>query len=84
MKRETIDLLLIAISAIAVLFGLLSRSPIPQDLAYHNFSDSVGLFYIPNILNVLSNLPFLVVGLLALYKLTRLNLLNVISENKFA
>ncbi|MFK8026634.1 MAG: ceramidase domain-containing protein [Gammaproteobacteria bacterium] len=84
MKRETIGLLLIAISAIAVLFGLLSRSPIPQDLAYHNFSDSVGLFNIPNILNVLSNLPFLVVGLLGLYKLTSLNSLNVISENKFA
>ena len=84
MKRENIGVLLIAVSAVIVLFGLLSRSPIPQDLAYHDFSDNLGWFNIPNILNVLSNLPFLIIGLLGLHKLTKLNSLNIINDNKFA
>jgi hypothetical protein len=36
--------------------------PIPQDPAYHDFADRRGLLGVPNGLNVLSNLPFLVVG----------------------
>jgi len=84
MHKEKIGLLLIAASAIAVSVGLLSRAPIPQDLAYHDFSDAVGMFNIPNILNVLSNLPFLVIGLLGLHKLINTHSLNIIHENKFA
>ncbi len=84
MKREHIGLLLIAVSATAVLFGLLSRAPIAQDLAYHDFSDSVSWLNVPNVLNVLSNLPFLAVGLLGLHKLINLNSLNIINDNKLA
>ncbi len=83
-RKEKIGLLFITVSAIVVLTGLLSRMPIPQDLAYHDFSDTIGMFNIPNILNVLSNLPFLVVGLLGLNKLINLNSLNIINENKIA
>ena len=39
------------------------QPPIPQDLAYHQFADQRTLFGIPHCLNVLSNLPFLLVGL---------------------
>jgi hypothetical protein len=45
--------------------GLLG-SPIPQTLAYHNFSDERSLWGIPNFGNVASNAPFALVGLLAL------------------
>ena len=38
----------------------------------------------PSILNVLSNLPFILVGLLGLHRLTRINSLNIVSENKLA
>ncbi len=84
MKRENIGLLLITVSAVAVLVGLLTRAPIPQDLAYHDFSDNVGWFNVPNILNVLSNLPFLIIGLLGLHKLINLNSLNIIHDNQLA
>lgn len=84
MQKEKIGLLLVTGSAIAVLLALLTRAPIPQDLAYHDFSDSVGMFNIPNILNVLSNLPFILVGLLGLHRLTRVNSLNIVNENKLA
>jgi hypothetical protein len=37
--------------------------PLQQSQAYHNFADQRGLFGIPNFLNVLSNLPFLLAGI---------------------
>ena len=40
--------------------------PIAQDPAYHHFADQRGLLGVPNLLNVASNLPFLVVGALGL------------------
>lgn len=39
---------------------------IPQSQEYHDFADQRQFFGIPNTLNVLSNLPFLVVGLVGL------------------
>jgi len=38
--------------------------PIPQSPAYHHFSDQRAWFGIPNFLNVISNLPFAIVGLI--------------------
>jgi hypothetical protein len=38
--------------------------PIPQDPAYHDFADRRRLLGIPNALNVLSNVPFVLVGAL--------------------
>ena len=40
--------------------------PIHQDLAYHQFVDARSWLGIPNAWNVLSNLPFVIVGLVAL------------------
>lgn len=40
----------------------LFTSAVPQDPAYHNFSDTRLLLGVPNFWNVFSNLPFLVVG----------------------
>lgn len=39
---------------------------IPQSEAYHDFADKREFFGIPNTLNVVSNFPFLVVGLVGL------------------
>lgn len=36
--------------------------PIPQDPLYHRFADTAGFWGIPNFLNVVSNLPLLLVG----------------------
>lgn len=40
---------------------------IPQDPAYHNFSDQRELLGIPNCLNVISNAPFLLVGIWGMF-----------------
>jgi hypothetical protein len=51
-----LTLALIAVAAMA--------PRIPQDPAYHHFADTRTLLGVPNALNVLSNLPFLLVGVL--------------------
>src|SRR5215471_10083291 len=48
--------------AVASLAGLLLLPSIPQDQGYHQFADQRTIFGIPNFWNVVSNLPFLVVG----------------------
>ncbi|ADJ29679.1 ceramidase domain-containing protein [Nitrosococcus watsonii] len=39
-------------------------APIPQDLAYHAFADRRSLLGIPNFFDVISNLPFVLIGIL--------------------
>jgi hypothetical protein len=55
-------LLLIGIAAIAFI-AILFVEPIPQNNAYHNFADKRVVFSIPYFFNVISNLPFVWVGI---------------------
>ena len=48
------------------LLGILSLPPIAQDIAYHAFADTRTFLGVPNFLDVLSNLPFLIVGIAGL------------------
>jgi len=52
---------LVAVSAAAVATAFL-LPPVPQDPAYHAFSDSAPLLGVPNFWNVVSNVPFLLAG----------------------
>ena len=52
----------LAAICLAMLALFLSRAPIAQDLAYHNFADRRTFCGIPNMLDVSSNLAFLIVG----------------------
>ena len=45
--------------------------PIPQDAAYHQFADKHSYCGISNFWNVLSNLPFLLIGLLGAWDIVR-------------
>src|SRR5262245_53352556 len=58
--------LLWALLGAAVLGAALAR-PIPQDPAYHRLADARRMWGIPNALNVVSNVPFLLVGALGLW-----------------
>lgn len=55
--------LLVISMVLGSLLALLFQMPIHQDLAYHHFADTQVLFGIPNFQNVISNLPFVLVGL---------------------
>ena len=63
---STRTILLIALSAIVVV-AVFFIDPIPQDPSYHAFADSRLLLKIPNFWNVMSNIPFLIVGGAGLY-----------------
>src|SRR4051812_8016019 len=57
---------LFGLAAISLL-GLLLIPPIPQPQDYHQFADRTTLLGIPNFWNVVSNLPFILVGAVGLF-----------------
>jgi len=67
--RSTLAILAVAVAAIAGMFWV---DPIPQDPAYHAFADTRKIADVANAWNVLSNLPFLVVGAYGFATLGRL------------
>ena len=62
--------LLLGIGA-TIVIALSLTDPIAQDLSYHEFSDQRPFADIPNFLNVISNLPFLFVGMWGLVFVTQ-------------
>lgn len=52
----------VLLSAVIAAVFFLVAEPIPQDPAYHEFADGRRLLGVPNLLNVISNLAFLIVG----------------------
>ncbi len=64
-KWRSHTFLLGGIAAVILLAAVFVR-PIQQPLSYHAFHDGRSLLGLPNFLNVVSNLPFLVIGLMGL------------------
>lgn len=62
LARSKAPLLLFAVAVVIAVISLL-LPPIPQPLAYHNFADQRPWLGIPNFGDVVSNLPFAIVGL---------------------
>jgi hypothetical protein len=61
--RGKLSLVILFALTIAIIGGFLWFWPaIPQPLAYHQFADQRPLFGVPHFGNVVSNLPFLIVG----------------------
>ena len=83
-KKEKLGFGLIIITALFVLIGVLSQGPIAQDVTYHLFVDTREIWVIPNFWNVVSNAPFVIVGLLGLYKLKLPGKLNIINDINIA
>ncbi len=61
-KRQ---LLLISI-ALSLFVAIFFMQPIAQDQTYHQFADQNTLFSIPNFWNVVSNIPFILIGIIGL------------------
>ena len=57
---------ILAAAVVAMAVAVFLHGPIPQDPAYHAMADTRSLLDIPNAMNVLSNLAFLVVGVYGL------------------
>ena len=68
-KKQLIGLVIIFSILLAGIVIILNVDPIAQNPNYHVFSDARTLFDIPNFLNVISNLPFLLIGFLGVQKI---------------
>lgn len=73
------QLIFVAIS-LGGLMAMFFVPPIPQDPGYHQFADNGSFLWIPNTLNVLTNLFFAGVGALGLYRLQFRKSLLVLDE----
>jgi len=80
-KRKNIIVIIFLVTLFAIV-GVLFLPAIPQDINYHNFADKRNMFHLPNFWNVVSNVPYFVVGMMALYKLLILNRLQILQEAK--
>jgi len=78
--RQHIALLIMTLMAMVSSVIIYQAGAIPQDLDYHNFADSRDIFKVPNFLNVVSNLGFLLVGAYALYKIYIVRSLLLVDE----
>jgi len=83
-KKEKLGFALIIITALIVIAAIVYRKPIPQDINYHLFVDAREIWSIPNFWNVVSNVPFVIVGLLGLYKSSLPGKLKVIDDTNIA
>jgi ceramidase len=62
-------IMLIVGIAVSVTIAVFFFPPLPQNLHYHDFADQRGLLNIPNFWNVVTNFPFVLVGLLGIHLL---------------
>jgi len=65
-------IMLLCIPVILVAGATLYFPPLPQDPQYHNFADQRTMVSVPHMLNVASNLPFVIFGLMGLWYVLRL------------
>ena len=80
LSRNHTGYLLIILTSLMAVIGVFFMPPIPQDTAYHGFSDVSRRFGIDNFMNVFSNAGFFLVGVYGLYKLLLRKQLNIIEE----
>lgn len=76
MKIKFANHLLITIAALSVM-GIFFIAPIPQDPHYHQFADQRTLCNVNHFWNVMSNLPFLLVGIYGLWRLRNINIPSI-------
>lgn len=66
-NKEKTGAIIILLLSLSVIITLFLQAPIAQDQNYHHFVDTNNIFGLPNFWNVVSNLPFLFVGLLGVW-----------------
>ena len=83
-EKEKTGYIVIALISILGIVGVLMLDPIAQNPEYHLFIDQKNIMGIPNFWNVISNLPFLLIGIMGLYSIFRSHRISLITEMKTA
>ncbi len=80
LRKQQVGKILMLVFFISIVIGLFIHGPIAQEQSYHNFSDEGSIWGMPNFWNVMSNLPFILIGILGLrsYKASKVGSLHVV------
>ena len=81
-KNKQIGYWLIALITLVAVTVLLIHGSIPQSPLYHLFADDRTIWGIPHFFDVISNIPFILVGLLGLYDFLIINKIKPAEENR--
>ena len=73
-----IFLLLLSLILTTLVFILVPH--VSQDLKYHNFVDQRSLTGVPHFWNVVTNIPFLVIGIIGFFKIQKQELTGILPE----
>ncbi len=84
MEKEKIGITAIASVSIIGTVGVMMSDPIAQDIKYHQFIDQRTILSIPNFWNVISNVPFLLVGVMGLHSILRSHRIRLIADIRAA
>ena len=84
MKKEKVGYFIIALIAVLAVIAIMTQDPIAQDPAYHLLADTSNILNLQNFWNVISNLPYLIIGILGFYKVTQSSGLAIFAELKLA
>jgi hypothetical protein len=69
--RSRYKLTFLVLLTVLAIVGVLVVPPIPQSVTYHNFCDIKAFAGIPDFANVISNLPFVIVGMIGILSVKR-------------
>lgn len=80
--KERIGSWVMTLMTLAAVIALAIHGPIPQSQSYHGFADKRAIWGIPHFFDVISNLAFVLVGLLGLYGSFVSNTIKMVTENR--
>ena len=72
-------ILLLLISSVITALVIMFVPPVSQDPGYHNFADQRNISGIPHFWNVVTNIPFLVLGITGFFKIQKQELTGTVS-----
>jgi hypothetical protein len=83
-RSERTGYTLLILTAVLAIGVIIDQGPIPQDVNYHLFVDTREIWAIPNFWNVVTNMPFALVGLLGIVQLRKPGKLGFLNQTTTA
>ncbi|MCF6300129.1 MAG: ceramidase [Proteobacteria bacterium] len=80
-NKKILSMVVVCLLALVAMFFI---DPIPQDPNYHLFVDTNTFFGVNNFYNVISNIPFLIVGWLGMWGLMKKTIVSIDTDNSMA
>ena len=71
-------ILLLLLSSVIMALVIMFVPPVSQDPGYHNFSDYRNILGIPNFWNVVTNIPFIILGITGFFKIRKQELTGIL------